>query len=251
MAVLASAMKMLNVLGVANCAERDKDDGVSPASRPPAPKRTGDASKSMTTPSTVAGTPSSIAISGSSISSRASIRQGQSSCLPPGHWLREHERFAYNLEDLDLLAVYLEFSKAPAERFASEKSAKLTLSMLRFLRSLDIPVQDICCLLAHASIYFKDIYSVIGHNMNREELANVLVLLVFLAHSHVHDETCQLKVWHRYLFKGYCNLPTLSKATLELMKRRDYKLRVDDYDLEVALQCFRQVIRWPEEVVAI
>eukprot|EP00435_Cladocopium_sp_Y103_P006096 s1982_g1.t5 len=42
--------------------------------------------------STVAGTPSSIAISGSSISSRASIRQGQSSCLPPGHWLREHER---------------------------------------------------------------------------------------------------------------------------------------------------------------
>ncbi|CAL1148578.1 unnamed protein product [Cladocopium goreaui] len=107
------------------------------------------------------------------ICGRASIRHGQSSCLPPGHWLREHERFAYNLEDLDLLAVYLELSKAPKERFASEKSAKLTLSMLRFLRSLDIPVQDICCLLAHASIYFKDIYSVIGQNMNREELANV------------------------------------------------------------------------------
>eukprot|EP00434_Breviolum_minutum_P015276 symbB.v1.2.013461.t1/scaffold951.1/size304340/1 len=35
MAVLASAMKMLNVLGVAGCAERDKDDVVSPASRPP------------------------------------------------------------------------------------------------------------------------------------------------------------------------------------------------------------------------
>lgn len=250
MAVLASAMKMLNVLGVAGCAERDKDDVVSPASRPPAPKRTCETSKSMTTPSPVAGTPSSIAIS-SSISSHASLRRGQSTCLPPGHWLREHERFAFTLEDLDLLAVYLELSKAPAERFASQKSAKLILAMLRFLRSLDIPVQDICCLLAHASIYFKDIYPVIGHNMNREELANVLVLLVFLAHSHVHDETCQLKVWHRYLFKGYCNLPTLSKATMELMKRRDYKLRVDDYDLEVALQCFRQVTRWPEEVVAI
>ena len=34
-------------------------------------------------------------------------------------------------------------------------------------------LQDICCLLAHASIYFKDIYSAIGNNMNREELANV------------------------------------------------------------------------------
>lgn len=106
-----------------------------------------------------------------------------------------------------MLAVYLKLSKAPKERFASEKSAKLTLSMLRFLRSLDIPVQDICCLLAHASIYFKDIYSVIGQNMNREELANVLVLLVFLAHSHVHDETCQLKVWHRYCSKVIATCP--------------------------------------------
>eukprot|EP00438_Fugacium_kawagutii_P019524 Skav235657 [mRNA] locus=scaffold358:776854:781271:+ [translate_table: standard] len=68
--------------------------------------------RSQTGESTVAGTPSSIAISGSSISSQASVRKGQRSCLPPGHWLREHERFAYNLEDLDLLAVYLELSKA-------------------------------------------------------------------------------------------------------------------------------------------
>ncbi|CAK9023400.1 unnamed protein product [Durusdinium trenchii] len=239
MAALASAMKMLNVLGVAGCAERDKGDVAGRQ----APRGE---TKSMTTPSTSAGTPSSIAISGSSISSQSNVRWGQNSCLPPGHWLREHERFAFSLEDLDLLAVYLELSKVPSS-FASAKSAKLLLSMLRFLRSLDIPVQDICCLLAHASIYFKDIYAIIGPNMNRDELANVLVLLVFLAHSHVHDETCQLKVWHRYLFKGYCNLPTLSKATLELMKRRDYKLRVEDYDLEVALQCFKKVVRWQKE----
>ncbi|CAJ1348219.1 unnamed protein product [Effrenium voratum] len=243
MAVLASAMKMLNVLGVAGCAERDKDSAVPGKAQA---KRTPETSKSMTTPSTSAGTPSSISVSSSLSSYRG--QRSQACRLPPGHWLLEYQRYAYNLEDMDLLAIYLELAEVPGS--FSSKGTKLLLTMLRFLRSLDIPVQDICCLLSHASIYFKDIHPAVAANMNREELANVLVLLVFLAHSHVHDETCQLKVWHRYLFKSYCNLPTLSKATMELMKRRDYKLRVADYELSVSLKIFAQVTRLPEEAVS-
>jgi len=245
--MLVSAMKALSVLGVSGCAERDKD-----FEEVPGRYHVEKPSRSMTTPSTEAATPSSFSVSSRSVSSGktsssySGFRGQRSRHLPADHWLLEYERLAHRPEDLDLLATYLQLAQVP-DSFGSPKTAKLMLTMLRFLHSLDIPLKDICCLLVHASVYFKRIYAVVGHNMNRDEIANVLVLLAFLAHCHIHDETCQLKVWHRYLFKGYCNLPMLSKATMELMKRLQYKLRVDDETLESSLKIFSQVVQWPVE----
>ncbi|OLP97626.1 hypothetical protein AK812_SmicGene20006 [Symbiodinium microadriaticum] len=235
--MLVSAMKALSVLGVSGCAERDKD-----FEEVPGRYHVEKPSRSMTTPS---GAPVS-AFSGKTSSSSSAFQRSRSRHLPADHWLQDYERLAHRPEDLDLLATYLQLAEVP-ESFGSPKTAKLLLTMLRFLHSLDIPLKDICCLLAHASVYFKRIYAVVGHNMNRDEVANVLVLLAFLAHCHIHDETCQLKVWHRYLFKGYCNLPMLSKATMELMKRLQYKLRVDDETLESSLKSFSKVVQWPVE----
>eukprot|EP00439_Symbiodinium_sp_Y106_P034882 s193_g4.t1 len=264
--MLVSAMKALSVLGVSGCAERDKDFEEVPGRYHAKRLVCGrivlgmfgderclsDAGFFPCGRSTEAATPSSFSVSSRSVSSGktsssySGFRGQRSRHLPADHWLLEYERLAHRPEDLDLLATYLQLAQVP-DSFGSPKTAKLMLTMLRFLHSLDIPLKDICCLLVHASVYFKRIYAVVGHNMNRDEIANVLVLLAFLAHCHIHDETCQLKVWHRYLFKGYCNLPMLSKATMELMKRLQYKLRVDDETLESSLKIFSQVVQWPVE----
>jgi hypothetical protein len=100
------------------------------------------------------------------------------------------------------------------------------------LRACDYSNEDICSVLAHASSYFVDTYEKCGEAMDLNEIGNVLALLTFLAHSYVLDETCRLKIWHKYLFTKYCSLGMLSSAVMRLMEIRNYRLRLDDEDLK-------------------
>ncbi|CAK0892677.1 unnamed protein product [Prorocentrum cordatum] len=108
--------------------------------------------------------------------------------------------------------------------------------MLRFLRSCHYSEDDICLIIAHASIYFPDTYAAAGHCMSLIEKGNVLATLVFLAHCWVQDETCPLQVWHEHLFKQYCSLETLNSAVLRLMELRGYILRVSSKEVEHRMQ---------------
>jgi hypothetical protein len=99
------------------------------------------------------------------------------------------------------------------------------------LRACDFSNEDICSVLAHASSYFMDTYTKCGEDMDENEVGNVMALLIFLAHSYVQDETCRLKVWHKYLFSKYCSLAMLSSAVMRLLEIRSYILRLEDGDL--------------------
>eukprot|EP00931_Biecheleriopsis_adriatica_P066257 TRINITY_DN40651_c0_g1_i1.p1 TRINITY_DN40651_c0_g1~~TRINITY_DN40651_c0_g1_i1.p1 ORF type:complete len:270 (-),score=45.29 TRINITY_DN40651_c0_g1_i1:33-842(-) len=248
MAVFASAKRMLHVVGIGGCTERDRDKEESEHAKSLRPvAKPSKHAASEATPSTTLGSPRSVsAISIGSASCRSTSGYGGtcfSSRLSDGHWLLEHERLAFRPEDLELLSIFLKVYKVPST-FACSKNAKLMLTTLRFLHSLDLGLEDICCIMAHAGAYFGHIDAACGSSMNREEVANVLVLLMYLAHCHILDETCHLQVWHRYLFKNYCNLPTLSKATMQLMRRLNYKLRIGDEELKQNLPQLLQVVRW-------
>jgi len=101
------------------------------------------------------------------------------------------------------------------------------LLALKFLRHCSYSAVDICSILAHASAYFADVYVLCGDLMSPAEVGNVLVTLMFVAHCYVQDETCPLHVWHKYLFKKYCNLRTLNAAVVRLLKMRQYTLGLD------------------------
>jgi hypothetical protein len=244
-------MRVLNVLGVGGCAYRDKERKLTQmthgAASDPEPLPKG--SKAFKRPPSEA-TPSTctpFSTPGSSFTAPSSLglsHLSPTACtgsvsLAPGHWLLEYERVAYDPVDLELLAKFLDVTKVSSS-VCGQKQAMLLVKMMRFLHSLDHNFEDICCHLAHASFYFRNIYSSCGAVMSPEEIANVLVLLVFLAHCHIQDETCPLKIWHQYLFKSYCKLPTLSKATMQLMKRLGYVLRVPDNDLKQSVAWLSQ-----------
>jgi len=256
MALIATTMRLLHALGMGGCADRQRDD----AQTVEAADGSCAASKAhqlpaMPTPSTCTptSTPGSSVVEVSSTPSLGSacrlnipLPRCGVSLLSPGHWLLQYESAAYDPLDLELLAAFLDSTKVSSS-VTGQKNAMLLVKMMRFLHSLDHGFDDICCHLAHASIYFRSIYSACGAAMGSEEIANVLVLLVFLAHCYIEDETCQLQVWHKYLFKGYCKLPTLSKATVQLMKRLGFVLRAPDEDLRLTLAELLQVLPTPSE----
>jgi len=178
---------------------------------------------------------------------------GGSSCHRPGSneavaWgdvkfasrIQPHRSVAHSPDDLHLLSCFLELAQLSD---VEGDAVKLLLRVLRFLRLCDYSAEDICSILAHASAYFVDAYSLCGDQMDAKEVGNVLATLVFIAHCYVQDETCPLHVWHRHLFRKYCPLKTLNAAVVRLLEIRRYRLRLEPEDLDRRFACLLEVAR--------
>lgn len=145
----------------------------------------------------------------------------------------------YSTRDLLLVETFYELAKLEDP---SVETLKLLLQTVMMLRSCGYDMHDVCICLAHASVYFTDIQKKCD-KMGPGEAGYIIVLLIYLAHSYVLDENCQLRTWHRYLFKNYCSLKILDKALVSMFKLRGYLLRIDESVLQerlaVLLPCVR------------
>ncbi|CAK9096208.1 unnamed protein product [Durusdinium trenchii] len=132
--------------------------------------------------------------------------------------LGPYRSYASCAEDVHLISSFLELT--PLTRVVPSV-VKLLFRVVRFLRMCDYHVEDVCVILAHASAYFLDFYAQLGARVeDGEEVGYVVGSLIFIAHSFVQDETCPLNVWHKHLFRKYCNVKTLNAAIMQLMKLR-------------------------------
>jgi len=102
---------------------------------------------------------------------------------------------------------------------------------MKMLHLCDYTHEDICCVLAHTSVYFRKTFALCGHQMDNQEVANAVVAQMYIAHSYVQDETCPLRVWHSHLFAKYCNVRTLNTVVMRLLEIRGYRLKLDRKDL--------------------
>lgn len=114
---------------------------------------------------------------------------------------------------------------------ADEYVIKLVHRAIDLLFRCGFAVEDICCVLAHTSAYFMDAFEFCGPRMEAREVGNILLVLMFLAHTYILDETCPLRTWHSNLFRGYCTVKTLNAACLKLLEVRGYILSVEPDDL--------------------
>lgn len=96
--------------------------------------------------------------------------------------------------------------------------------------------EDICLVLAHASSYFLDVRNVCGTRMDPDEVGDIIVVLMFIAHSYVLDETCPLRAWQKNVFLGQCSVKTVNMATMKLLRMRGYVLRLGEKDLQMRHQ---------------
>lgn len=145
-----------------------------------------------------------------------------------GHRIKPAFKYAHRVSDVYLLSSFLDLAKCPD---INCDATKLLLRTVKMLRACDFSNEDICSVLAHASAYFKDTFAICGDSMDASEVGNVMALLIFLAHSYVQDETCRLRIWHKYLFAKYCSLEMLNSAVLRLLEIRNYILRLEEEDL--------------------
>jgi hypothetical protein len=146
------------------------------------------------------------------------------------------QRYARSDKDIYLANTFLELSSVAD---IDEAGTKLVLLAIKFLRQCSYADIDVISILAHASAYFADVYALCGNAMSPDEVGNVLVTSMFLAHSYVQDETCPLSVWHRHLFKGYCTLREMDDAVLQVMAIRRYVLRLPDDDHRARIGALR------------
>lgn len=146
-----------------------------------------------------------------------------------------------SLENVCLLSCFLELCHLyPVD----EGTASLLLHTIGLLRRCGYSAEEMCAVLAHASVYFEEAAAACPGRFRRVqgEAGYILTLLTFLAHCHVLDETCPLRLWHRNLFEGYCTLGLLDKVLMRLLAQRNYRLRVSDDELAARfgrlLACF-------------
>jgi len=141
-------------------------------------------------------------------------------------------RYAQYKDDLVLVwrftNMLAEANPAAAGKIKHETFYKTVLQGVRLMHLCDYNYSDVVVTLAYASVYFGTAFSAIGHKMGDNEAAYVCVLLIYLAHSYVLDETCPLRFWQKHIFRKYCNVKVLDAALFRLFHRRDFRLRITE-----------------------
>jgi hypothetical protein len=152
---------------------------------------------------------------------------------------QETARYAQYKDDLVLVWRFTEMlaeaNPAAAEKIKHETFYKTVLQGVRLMHLCDYNYSDVVVTLAYASAYFRTAFSAIGHKMGDNEAAYVCVLLIYLAHSYVLDETCPLRFWQKHIFRKYCNVKVLDAALFRLFHRRDFRLRISEEDERLAM----------------
>lgn len=139
-----------------------------------------------------------------------------------------HRSCAHRPSDVRLLERLLVLAWMPDVNGAT---VALLLRALGLLRDMDLPAEDVCSVLAHASLYFRSVFLSCGDRMDCTEAGHVLAVLIYLAQTWVVDESCRLGVWHKRLFSDYCSLQTLNETVFRLLELRRWVLRVDEDQL--------------------
>eukprot|EP00747_Dinoflagellata_sp_TGD_P040003 gnl/TRDRNA2_/TRDRNA2_140593_c0_seq3.p1 gnl/TRDRNA2_/TRDRNA2_140593_c0~~gnl/TRDRNA2_/TRDRNA2_140593_c0_seq3.p1 ORF type:complete len:338 (-),score=67.35 gnl/TRDRNA2_/TRDRNA2_140593_c0_seq3:190-1203(-) len=152
----------------------------------------------------------------------------------------ELAKYAHYQEDLMLVSRFVtvisQASPSCEPKVKHEALYKTVLQGLRLMHLCDYDYADVVLVLAHASVYFRSTFDSIGHKMSPHEAAHVSVLLMYLAHSFLLDETCPLRCWQKHIFRKYCTLKVLDAALFRLFKMRGFLLRITQEEEMLALR---------------
>lgn len=151
-------------------------------------------------------------------------------------------RFEHGAADRILVSRFAHIIGASVVSQAGDKDVvkheslqKKVLQGVKLMHLCDYSYSDVVVTLAYATVYFQSTFAAIGDKMNAYEASHVSVLLIYLAHSFILDETCPLRIWHKHIFKKYCNLKVLDAALFRVFQLRDYKLRITEDQERAAL----------------
>lgn len=151
----------------------------------------------------------------------------------------ETAKYAHFPDDLVLVwrfaTILGELSPRALEKVRHDQLFKTVLQGVRLMHLCDYNYSDVVVTLAYASVYFKGVFEACGDKMSEHEAAHVSVLLIYLAHSFVLDETCPLRCWQSHIFRKYCTVKVLDAALYRLFMMREFALRISTEEEQYAL----------------
>lgn len=134
------------------------------------------------------------------------------------------------------LITHAEAKKRCSQAVKHDGVYKTVLQGVRLMHLCDYDYADVVLVLGYATVYFRSTFSSIGKKMSPNEAAHVVVLLIYLAHAFLLDETCPLRIWQKHIFRKYCTLKVLDAALFRLFQMRPgFKLRISDEEERTAL----------------
>lgn len=119
----------------------------------------------------------------------------------------------------------------------------------RLLNSCGYPFDDIVTVVAFAAIYFPSIKaSVCSHTggWDNDEVANVLVVLIYISHAFAFDETCPIGHWHAWVVRSYCSLQTLNLVVVRILQLRRFHLSVTRKEWRGVSHVLKKGMRGPQ-----
>lgn len=175
--------------------------------------------------------------------SESSKSHSRSNCLKLPENIARHAVYEDDVELVERFLVLLDVTSGTAmhkrkretKHEISEKLAPVLLRAIKLLHLCDYDYADIVLVMVHTSVYFRSVWKEVGSTMDATEAAYVCVLLMFMAHSFILDETCPLKCWQQHLFRQYCSLPVLNAALFHLFRMHNFCLRISQEELIDAL----------------
>lgn len=141
------------------------------------------------------------------------------------------------IKDADAgLLTHVEAHKRCNQAVKHDGLCKSVLQACRLMHLCDYDYADVVLVLGYATVYFRSTFSSIGKKMSPNEAAHVVVLLIYLSHAFLLDETCPLRIWQKHIFRKYCTLKVLDAALFRLFQMRpSFKLRISDEEERHAL----------------
>lgn len=147
-----------------------------------------------------------------------------------------------NREDLDQ-AMSEQFVALLGLPLPHTLPVKLISKAIKILRVCKYGVDDISAVLAITYFHHKRFISTLSREMSITERSFLILAQMYIAHCYLLDECCKVSNWHRFLFVGYCDLPSLNRAIMKILTKMDYHLSVDPSDIEE----LSALILFPEE----
>jgi hypothetical protein len=115
----------------------------------------------------------------------------------------------------------------------------LLTKLIRMLRTCKYSTEDITSVFALCIIHHKSFIESLNKDISATERAFILVAQLYISHCVVLDEYCCISNWHKYLFSTYCDLRSLNNAVARILKRMEWRLTVDQCELESYIKVLR------------
>lgn len=97
---------------------------------------------------------------------------------------------------------------------------------IKLLQACHFCSHDIVLCFSYACSYAGRVFPLMAGVLGDAEAVHICILLVFLAHSFILDETCPMREWHKHIFQRYCSLKKMDTALFSVFSMLEFHLSI-------------------------